>query len=236
MEIIKKLEKIKIFNSFLEFISNALLSIIRKLIRKNSNGNIIIISLHRLGDTVFTIPAVKRVYDHYSNEQVYILTFPDNKDIYNIVFKDESIIPLEQNDFIWGTRIALKNARKTLKNLHPKIIFDLTGNIASASLIAVSKAKEIVGMNTKYYKSIYDVFMPIRHKPHLIDRYLDVVRGYLPADENKIIKEFPSTFQTVGKILIHPFAGWKAKEWNLNKFIELAKLLNDDYRGGNRFC
>ncbi|MCK7519144.1 MAG: hypothetical protein MZV64_16160 [Ignavibacteriales bacterium] len=123
MEIIKKLEKIKIFNPFLVFVSNALLSIIRKLIRKNSNGNIIIISLHRLGDTVFTIPAVKRVYDHFSNEQVYILTFPDNKDIYNIVFKDESIIPLEQNDFIWGTRIALKNARKTLKNLHPKSNF-----------------------------------------------------------------------------------------------------------------
>ena len=84
-------------------------------------------------------------------------------------------------------------------------------------------------MNTKYYKSIYDVFVPIRHKPHLIDRYLDVVKANLTFDENKIIKEFPIKFQTDGKILIHPFAGWKAKEWNLNKFIELARLLNYKY-------
>ena len=101
LEIIKKLEKNKIFDSIIKFISNTLLTIIRKLIRKNSNGNIIIISLHRLGDSVFTIPAVKRVYDNYSDEQVYILTFPDNKDIYNIVFKDENIIPLEKNNFSW---------------------------------------------------------------------------------------------------------------------------------------
>lgn len=229
LEIIKKLEKIKIFDSILEFISNTLLLIIRKFIRKNSSGNIIIISLHRLGDTVFTIPAVKRVYEHYSNEKVYILTFPDNKDIYNIAFKDESIFPIEKNNFFLGDRIASKKARRILKILHPKIIFDLTGNIASASLIAASKAKEIIGHNTKYYKSIYSTYVPIRHKPHLIDRYLDVVKAYLPIDENKIIREFPIKFQTEGKILIHPFAGWKAKEWNLNKFIELASLLNEEY-------
>ena len=128
-----------------------------------------------------------------------------------------------------GTRIASRNARNTLKNLHPKIIFDLTGNIASASLIASSKAKEIVGMNTKYYKSIYDVYIPIRQKPHLIDRYLDVVNAYLTLDENKIIKEFPIKFQTDGKILIDPFAIRKAKEWNLRKYIALAIQLNKNY-------
>ena len=229
LEIIKKLEKNKIFDSILEFISNTLLLILRKFIRKNINGNIVIISLHRLGDTVFTIPAVKQVYEHYSAKNVYVLTFSDNKEVYNLVFKDESIITIEKSEFSWGTRIASRNARNTLKGLHPKIIFDLTGNIASASLIAISNAKEIVGMNTKYYKSIYDVFVPIRHKPHLIDRYLDVVKANLTFDENKIIKEFPIKFQTDGKILIHPFAGWKAKEWNLNKFIELARLLNYKY-------
>jgi ADP-heptose:LPS heptosyltransferase len=230
LEIIKKLEKIKIFNSFLEFISNALLLIIRKLIRKNSNGNIIIISLHRLGDTVFTIPAIKVVYEYYSNEKIYILTFPNNKDIYNLIFNDEFIIPLGQTNLFWGARIALKNARDILKSLHPRIIFDLTGNITSASLIVTSKAKEIVGMNTKYCTTIYDVFVPIRSKPHLIDRYLDVVKAYLPIEGTNLPKEFPVNFRSNGKILIHPFAGWKAKEWNLNKFIELSSLLNEEYQ------
>ena len=59
--------------------------------------------------------------------------------------------------------------------------------------------------------------------------YKNCIKKYLNLDEYKIIKEFPVNFQANGKILIHPFAGWKAKEWNLNKFIELAELLNEEY-------
>jgi len=229
LEIIKKLEKNKIFDLIFEFLSSTLLSLIRNCTRKNLSGNIIIISLHKLGDAVFTIPTVIKVFEHFSNKNVYVLTFSENKNIYNTVLKEEYIIPLEEDGFFLGGRIASKNAIDILKNLQPNIIFDLTGNITSASLIAASKAKEIVGMNTKYCKTIYDVFIPIKNKPHLIDRYLDAVKVYLPLDESKIIKEFPIKFETEGKILIHPFAGWKAKEWNLNKFIELADLLNEEY-------
>jgi len=229
LEIIKKLEKNKIFDLIFEFLSSTLLSLIRNCTRKNLSGNIIIISLHKLGDAVFTIPTVIKVFEHFSNKNVYVLTFSENKNIYNTIPKNEYIIPLEKDDFFLGGRIASKNARNILKNLQPNIIFDLTGNIASASLIASSKAKEIIGMNIKYCKTIYDVFIPIKNEPHLIDRYLDVIKKYLNLDENKIIKEFPVNFQTNGKILIHPFAGWKAKEWNLNKFIELADLLNEEY-------
>jgi len=229
LEIIKKLEKNKIFDLIFEFLSSTLLSLIRNCTRKNLSGNIIIISLHKLGDAVFTIPTVIQVFEHFSNKNVYVLTFSENKNIYNTIPKNEYIIPLEKDDFFLGGRIASKNARNILKNLQPNIIFDLTGNIASASLIASSKAKEIIGMNIKYCKTIYDVFIPIKNEPHLIDRYLDVIKKYLNLDENKIIKEFPVNFQTNGKILIHPFAGWKAKEWNLNKFIELADLLNEEY-------
>ena len=229
LEIIKKLEKNKIFDLIFEFLSSTLLSLIRKCTRKNLSGNIIIISLHKLGDSVFTIPAIMQIFEHFSNQNVYVLTFSENKNIYNTVLKEEYIIPLEEDGFFLGGRIASKNAIDILKNLQPNIIFDLTGNITSASLIAASKAKEIVGMNTKYCKTIYDVFIPIKNEPHLIDRYLDVIKKYLNLDENKIIKEFPVNFQTNGKILIHPFAGWKAKEWNLNKFIELSDLLNEEY-------
>ena len=229
LEIIKKLEKNKIFDLIFEFLSSTLLSLIRNCTRKNLSGNIIIISLHKLGDSVFTIPAIMQIFEHFSNQNVYVLTFSENKNIYNTVLKEEYIIPLEEDGFFLGGRIASKNAIDILKNLQPNIIFDLTGNITSASLIAASKAKEIVGMNTKYCKTIYDVFIPIKNKPHLIDRYLDAVKVYLPLDESKIIKEFPIKFETEGKILIHPFAGWKAKEWNLNKFIELSDLLNEEY-------
>ena len=229
MEIIKKLEKIKFLDFITEFLLNSFFSIIRSGFRKNCAGSIIIISLHKIGDTVFTIPAIKHVFKHFPNQSIYVLTFPESKDLYNILFNNDNIITIEKNSIILGGRVASRKARQILKNLNPELIFDLTGNIASASLIASSYAIKIVGMNLKYCRSIYDVYEPIRHQPHLIDRYLDVVKAYLPHNENKIIKEFPIKFKVEEKILIHPFAGWKAKEWNLNKFIELASLLNDDY-------
>jgi len=32
-----------------------------------------------------------------------------------------------------------------------------------------------------------------------------------------------------GRILLHPFAGWREKEWNLKKFISLARKLNMNF-------
>ena len=116
LEIIKKLEKNKIFDLIFEFLSTTLLSLIRNCTRKNLSGNIIIISLHKLGDSVFTIPAVMQIFEHFSNQNVYVLTFSENKNIYNTVLKEEYIIPLEEDGFFLGGRIASKNAINILSH------------------------------------------------------------------------------------------------------------------------
>ena len=81
MDIISKLEKIEILDEFSEFITNSLFKFVRKINPKNKNdvSNIVIISLHRLGDTVFTIPAVKQIFYHFKNKNIFILTFAENK-------------------------------------------------------------------------------------------------------------------------------------------------------------
>ncbi len=98
--------------------------IVRKLVfSKNKSGNIIIISLHRLGDTVFTIPAVKEIFKNYKDSNKTILCYPESKNIYNLVFKEE-IQTINKNDFIFGGRFAAKIIRKNLKSLNPQLIFD----------------------------------------------------------------------------------------------------------------
>ena len=101
--------------------------------------------------------------------------------------------------------------------------------MTSASLIFNSRAREIIGMNRGQFKTIYDYFVPIRNKPHLIDMYLDVIVEVIPNIDREQIKTFPMNLKREGKILIHPFGGWKAKEWNLNKFIDMAIKLNEKY-------
>ena len=46
-------------------------------IRSKEGTSIVIISLHRLGDTVFTIPAIKEIIKHYG-ENIYIVCYEEN--------------------------------------------------------------------------------------------------------------------------------------------------------------
>ena len=231
MDIISKLEKIKTLDKFLELASTNFFKVIRKVNSKNKNsdGTIVVISLHKLGDTVFTIPAVQQIFNHFRNKNISIITFAENKPIYGIEFNSECIITINKKNFILGGRIATREGRKLLDSLKPELIFDLTGTISSASLIVSSKAKNIIGHNSNYYRTVYDNFTSIRKVPHLIDRYLDVVKLFIPVNESEILKGFPINFSTEGKILIFPLAGWAAKEWGLEKFLALSILLNKNY-------
>lgn len=196
--------------------------------QKHKSGKIVVISLHKLGDTVFTIPAVKLIYKHFNKKNIYLITFPGAADIYKIFFNESENVTLKREDFWLNGRIASKNAREAINNLKPEVIVDLTGSIATATLLFNSKAKKIVGVSDRFYRALYNEFVAVRRTPHLIDRYLDVVKLIVPVKNSEVEYEFPTTLQE-GKILIHPFAGWSAKEWNINKFIELAGLLNEEF-------
>jgi len=84
-------------------------------------------------------------------------------------------------------------------------------------------------MNVNYFKEIYTHYCKIRTEPHFIDIYLDVVKTILKIDEDSELYHFPTIINTEGKIVIHPFAIRKAKEWNLKKFIDLANRLGNEY-------
>jgi heptosyltransferase-2 len=61
-----------------------------------------------------------------------------------------------------------------------------------------------------------------------MDIYLDAIKPDISVlDKN--LREFPVEVKREGYILIHPFAGWKAKEWNFNKYILLSRMLNAKY-------
>ena len=227
--IFSRIEKNPILGKPLILFADFFFYLLRKLIlfSRNKSGNLIIISFHRLGDTVFTIPAVREIFKHYENYNKKILCFTESKIIYELVFKDE-IIVLDKMDFKYG-RIAVSEARKYLQSLQPEIIFDLTGAINSASLIFNSRASQIIGMNERIFKNIYSSYTRIRKKPHLIDLYLDVARLALHIENSTSIYEFDTYYNPQDIIIIHPFAFRPAKEWNLTKFISLARHLKENF-------
>ena len=203
-------------------------SLFRSFASKKKTGNLVIIALHRLGDTVFTIPAIKEIFNYYTSYNKIILCHSESRNIYELLFSGK-ITTLDKADFKFGTRIASSYARKTLKETNPEIIFDLTGAITSSTLIFKSHADKIIGMNDRIFKKVYDQFIRKRTLPHLIDKYLDVAALDISFKRSYEKYSFSCIINKGERILIHPFAGWRAKEWNIRKFVQLGEILKNKF-------
>ncbi|MBV6419479.1 MAG: hypothetical protein DAHOPDDO_00700 [Ignavibacteriaceae bacterium] len=224
-------------NSLFRFVFHSILSVlfysvrmIVKLIPYKSQ-NILIISLHRLGDTIFTIPAINEVYKKFG-DRVIIICYPESVPIYKMIFTDLKMVEVKYDDFYFGKRIAKSRVRKKIKSIKPSIVLDITGSMISASLIFNIRADKIVGTNGDQFKTIYDHFVKFRYSPQLKDIYLDAITPLIENVERNSLTKNNISINMEGKILINPFAGWKEKEWNKKKFIELARLLNKDFNVG----
>ena len=228
------IDKISLLKRLLIFSGNLFFAVIRKIVKKERNGNIVITSLHLLGDSVLAIPALNEIFKNYPGKKIYIVSFPETKTIYELAFESDSIVAINRKYFKFENRIATSKARKILKELKPEIIFDITGAINSATLIFNSNASEIYGLKSMssaiFTDKIYNKLTSVRKTPHLIDMYLDVPEFIFPVERDRDKIKFPLTVKNIEKILIHPFAGWKAKEWGLEKFIELAVQLKKEYK------
>jgi len=228
IEIIPLVEKLYPVKLFVKALVWSYCKIARLNIFKNSTADgVVVISLHRIGDSIFTTYAITKIVEFYKDKSISIICFPETKVIFQMLFPSVEILAIPHT-FFWHGRIATRKAKSILRGANAEIIYDLTGAITSATLIASSSTKKIIGMNLEYFKPLYDYYAPIRTKPHLIDTYLAVVKLVVPV-ENDFTFEFPIVASETNKILIHPHAGWKAKEWGINKFYELAQRLSSQY-------
>lgn len=225
------LKRHRYLNTLISALFNTLFALIRKIYsgRNNKSKIIVVIDLHRLGDTVFTIPAVTEIFNFYKEYKIYVLCYEETAEILSLRFNQSNLKPLSKNDFFFSRKIARKNIREMLTSLNPEMIFDITGMALSASILFKSGADLIIGMNVPHFRGLYDHFTNIRNVPHYMDMYLDVVKLVIPVHDSADLKSFPSDFNNGAKIIIHPFAIRQAKEWNLRKFVSLASDLNNDY-------
>lgn len=206
----------------------SLLNKIYRLICFNNSKTVILLSLHKLGDTIFSFPTL-RFFQNRFGDNLKIVCLKSTEDLYNLLETNVNLISIPDQYFHLKGRIAGAKARNILKNNNPGMIIDITGEINSVSLFCFSKIRHIWGRCNKNLKSFYDSYIIKEERPNLADRIFDVVRLF-SIDENisNYQKQFKTT-KTVKKILIHPYAGWKAKEWNFNKFITIAEHLSKNY-------
>ncbi len=231
MKLSKFNESRNIFNKFLIIIIDIIFYSLRKLnsLRRNDSDNIVILSLHLLGDTVFTIPAIKIIKEKFPNKKIIIFCYEESKKIYELYFDNLNYITISKTLLSLSGKIVGKKGREIFYQSKPSILIDLTTSSLSASLLFSSSARIIIGTNIRCFKNLYDYYYSIKRDTHLINLYLHPVIKYFSLDDNKIIFN-PLVDNSVSDlILIHPFAGWKAKEWPLKNYIELADRLSKKY-------
>jgi heptosyltransferase-2 len=229
MHLSKVIKKNRFLEELINYFVKAVVDITRNTVSYNKirNNVTVIIALRKLGDAVFTIPAIKEVQKNI-NGKLLLICFPETEPIYRTALNGIDIITLGHEGFYLHDRIAKYSARKMLSSLKPGTIIDLTGVITSATLVYSSGAEKIIGTNEKYFRSIYSEYIPGPGKGHMIEQYLNIVRNQFKISSDDP-NEFESHININGYIIIHPFAGWEAKEWNFSKFISLAKEIYSEY-------
>ena len=223
-----KIANQKILGWILQLLFDLLFFIVRKVskLSPSTSGKICIISIHKLGDSIFTFEAINSIKRYY-NTDVFIICHYNAKDIYALVHPEKLIFPIQKESFHFNDRYLSSTARKLLSELNPEIIIDLTGVMTSASLIFNSNAKKIIGMNRKIFRSIYDHFVEVNTNLISKDIYNNAIKELIPIIPFETLNKEINL--EVSNILIAPFAGWKSKEWGLGKFIRLAEKLKDNF-------
>ena len=219
----------KVFSFLINSSLNLLFSIERVVCKifAYKSGHPVVISLHRLGDTIFTIPAIRELQKYFS-EKITIVCFPESIPIYKLAFENINFCELEHQNFFFNDHIASLEAKRRLKDLRPGFVIDLIGGMSSASLLFNLRAEEIIGISKINFRSIYNHFVDIRNKPQLADIYLDAISPLVKITERDKLKNCTVAVNPQGKILIHPFASWREKEWSLKKYFELAQKLKNE--------
>ncbi len=205
--------------------------IIRKVFKtKNKEQNtIVVMSFKFLGDTVFTIPALELLKMNLPDANIVIFCYRESKVIYDISFHDLHYELFEKQQVTFSNRKPNLRLISKLRKYKPKLLFDLTCEYQSALSCLFSGADKLIGFNTKYFEYVYDCFVLKSDVSRLEEMHLEPVKKYLNIQQTQYHNIYEQNFNEGGRILINPFAGWHAKEWNFEKYINLAEELKNYY-------
>ncbi|MBE2279105.1 MAG: glycosyltransferase family 9 protein [Ignavibacteriaceae bacterium] len=197
--------------------------------RKKNDKNLVILSFCNLGDTILSVPSFKKIIEFYPDYQISVLTYSHLLPVFDELKLELNVHSVHKKDFLHG-RIATKNVREKVKSLNPKIIYDLSGDIHTASIIINSSAEKIYGITRPLYTGLFDKYVPLRTTPGLADIYLDGAEIGGKIERKSELYDFNIPVSKGEHITICPIAGWDAKEWGIKNYSSLALLLSKEYK------
>lgn len=185
------------------------------------HGFILAIRLSALGDIIHALPAIASLKR----------SFPASKLALLIASRWRPIV--EGNPFIDE---LIPPHLTTLRGLHPDLAFDLQGLVKSALLGRLASPRKFYGFDRSVAR---EPLAPIFYThaihvtgPHRIERNLQLIAA---AGASQLSTEAwippgrpEGNLPTAPFVLTSPFAGWAGKQWPLENYESLGRLLSGE--------
>jgi heptosyltransferase-1 len=193
------------------------------------NGpRILVVRLGAMGDVIHALPAVASLKHSFPRSRVTWVIRPRWMPLLeNNPFVDE-VIPLERN------LAGVASAWRALRAQSFDLAVDFQGLVQSALVAAAARVDKIVGFHrSQAWERLASLFYSnevVTTSAHIVDRNLELVAA---AGASNLLRTFPlPEGRPEGRlpdgkfVLASPLAGWGSKQWPLEFYQDLAKLLD----------
>jgi heptosyltransferase-1 len=189
---------------------------------------ILVVRLSSMGDVIHTLPAAASLKHSIPNSRLTWLIRPRWAPLLEGNLYVDEIIPVERS-----LAASLTEARR-LRARRFDLAVDFQGLIQTAALAAAVKPAKLAGFDRNRVRErlaalFYSCEIETRAE-HVVDRNLELAAG---VGASELLRTFPLPAGApegslpAGKfILTSPLAGWGAKQWPMERWSELAALLD----------
>jgi heptosyltransferase-1 len=190
-------------------------------------ARILAVRLSSMGDIIHTLPAAASLKHSFPHSRLTWLVRPHWMPLLEgNPFIDE-VIPLERS-----VAASLKMARR-LRAERFDLAVDFQGLVQTALLAAAVRPRKLAGFDRKRVRerpaALFYSSEVVTRGEHAVERNLELAAG---VGATNLLRVFPlppgrpeGALPKGRFILASPFAGWGAKQWPLESWSELAKLL-----------
>lgn len=195
-------------------------------------SRILVVRLGSMGDVIAALPAVASLKHSMPQARISWVIEPKWSVLLEGNAYVDAIIPFERRSFdSW--RMVWRELRRERFDF----AVDFQGLVKSAILSSVARPERIFGFNADYAREapaswFYSDKVPIRLY-HAVERNLDLAAA---AGASNVLRVFPlppgapeGELPPGDFVLASPLAGWGAKQWPLENYRELARLLTREF-------
>lgn len=224
-------------------------------IQKNKIETIVLNINTRIGDVLMTTPVIKAVKNKFPNSKIIIATDEIGKEILQSNPYIDAIIivrtpwigkqKISANDILDMIKSRHLDEIRKLKHLNPDLLIDTVGNLSNILLVDLFfKPRFFIGHTFTGFGWFFDLESPYIPNIHRVDNKLKILEILDVHNPDKKMELFPSAknkgyaknFYEINKLdlnypiaIFHLGANWEKRAWPLNKFLLLAKQMEEHY-------